>query len=46
MASRISETELAAVVVRHFTDLGADVYQEVAPQGGFGARADIAVTLA
>jgi hypothetical protein len=35
------ETDLAAVVVRYFLDLGADVYQEVAPNAAYGGRADI-----
>lgn len=37
----MSETALAAVVVRYFHDLGAEVYQEVAPFGGGSSRADL-----
>jgi hypothetical protein len=40
MAAKIEETAIAAVVVRHFQDIGADVYQEVT-LGSASARADI-----
>lgn len=37
--TRLAETDLAAVVVQHFGDLGAEVYQEVA----CGSRCDVVV---
>jgi hypothetical protein len=42
----MSEVKLAAVVVRHFRSIpGAEVYQEVAPWGSHGSRADVVVTI-
>lgn len=40
MTAHVEETQIAAVVVRHFQDIGADVYQEVT-LGSASARADI-----